>query len=388
MVVKIETAEDFEQLRGAWRDLLDASSANCFFLTWEWLFTWWKHLSGQRKLFILTLHSGGKMIALAPFAAKPERFGIPPTLEFLGSGAAGSDYLDLIVRNGSEREAIDELAEYLAERKLLLDLGQLRSSALARRLARTLGERSGYRSWEVPTDICPYIELTGATWDSYLASLGASHRANFQRRLKQLRRDFTFRFESAATEEQRRDFLAALIDLHRRRWRDKGRSEAFSTPDMVSFHDELSQRALERGWLRLFILSLDDLPAAALYGFHHHGRFYFFQSGLDPDYARYSTGLVAMGLTIRFALEEGAQEYDLLHGSETYKFLWARSTREIHKLEVYPPSAAGFLYGHISQAGRVARRLGWTILPKPLAEKIATARRTAQLKGYYAAQSR
>lgn len=328
------------------------------------------------------------MIALAPLAAKPERFGIPPTLEFLGSGAAGSDYLDLVIRNGSEGEAIDALAEYLAERKLLLDLGQLRRSALARRLARMLEKRSGYRSWEVPTDICPYIELTGHTWTSYLASLGASHRANFQRRLKQLRRDFTFRFESAETEEQRRQFLATQIELHHRRWRDRGASEAFSTPDMVSFHDELSRLAFEGGWLRLFVLSLNDRPAAALYGFRHDRRFYFFQSGLDPDYSQYSVGLVAMGLAIRSALEEGAQEYDLLHGAETYKFLWARSSREIHKLEVYPPSAAGFLYGRISQAGRVARKLGWTLLPKPLAEKIAAARRISQLKGYYAAQSR
>ena len=58
---------------------------------------------------------GAIVIALAPLAAKPERFGIPPTLEFLGSGAAGSDYLDLVIRNGSEVEAIDALAEYLAE---------------------------------------------------------------------------------------------------------------------------------------------------------------------------------------------------------------------------------------------------------------------------------
>jgi len=43
-------------------------------------------------------------------------------------------------------------------------------------------------------------------------------------------------------------------------------------------------------------------------------RFYFYQSGFDPTYERSSVGLITMGLSIQAALEEGACEYDLLHG--------------------------------------------------------------------------
>jgi CelD/BcsL family acetyltransferase involved in cellulose biosynthesis len=388
MVLTIDTAEAFERLRDEWDGLLQTSPSNCFFLTWEWLYSWWRHLSGERTLFILTVRSAEKTIALAPFAVKTARFGVPSVVEFLGSGAAGSDYLDLVVRRGYEETAVESLADYLAERKSILEFGQLRESALALRLGRLLSEQNGYRSFEMPTDVCPYIQLAGHTWTSYLAALGASHRANFQRRLKQLARQFTFRFERAVTEDQRREFLATLIDLHRKRWRDKGSSEAFSTPDMVLFHQDLSRLALERGWLRLFVLRLNDRPVAALYGFQRDRRFYFFQSGLDPEYSRYSVGLVTMGLAIQSALEDGAEEYDLLHGDESYKFLWTREAREIRKVELYPPSATGILFGRIAQAARVTRKLGWTILPQPLAEKIATARRMAHLKGYYAAQSR
>jgi CelD/BcsL family acetyltransferase involved in cellulose biosynthesis len=238
------------------------------------------------------------------------------------------------------------------------------------------------------TDVCPYIELSGQTWNSYLATLGSSHRGNFHRRVKQLQNNFKARFEMARTEEERRVFLAVLIALHRKRWEGKGESEAFSTPDVVSFHEDLSLLALERGWLRLFVLWLNGRPASALYGFRHDARFYFFQSGLDPEYSRYSVGLVTMGLAIKNAIEDGAEEYDLLHGDESYKFLWARQSRDLQKLELYPPNAVGLLYGQISHAGRFARNLGWTVLPKPVAEKIAVARRIASLKGYYAAQSR
>jgi CelD/BcsL family acetyltransferase involved in cellulose biosynthesis len=387
MTLRIDSLEGFEGLRGGWDDLLQASSSDCFFLTWEWLHSWWKHLAGQRELSILTIHSDADLIGLAPFVIRSGRFS-PPVVEFLGAGIVGSDYLDLIIRSGREAEVVDAIVDFVAERKWLLELGQIRTSALALRLAQALASRTGYRSYEMTTDVCPHIALGGHTWTSYLASLGSSHRANLQRRLKQLRRDFTFRFERAATEEQRAEFLAALIDLHRRRWSEKGASEAFSTSDIVSFHEDVSRLALERGWLRLFVMWLNDRPAAALYGFHRNRRFYFFQSGLDPEYSRYSVGLVTMGLAIQSAVEEGAEEFDLLHGNESYKSLWAHESREIQKLELYPPSASGILYGGIAQATRAARKLGWTVLPQSLADKIATSRRMAQAKGYYAAPPR
>src|SRR5689334_4415381 len=357
MTSQMNTLEAFEGLRRDWDDLLQASSSDCFFLTWEWLHSWWKHLAGQRELSLLPVHSKGEIIGLAPFSVRSARFS-PTVVELLGAGIAGSDYLDLIARRGREAEVIDALVDFVSERKWVLELGQLRRSALAVRLGDALATRTDYRSYEMTTDVCPYISFGGCTWESYLAGLGSSHRANFQRRLKQLRRDFSFRFERAATEQQRAEFLAALVDLHRRRWREKGASEAFSTPDIVAFHHEVTRLTFERGWLRLFVMWLNDRPAAALYGFQRNGRFYFFQSGLDPEYSRYSVGLVTMGLAIQSALEEGAEEYDLLHGNESYKSLWAKETREIRKLELYPPSATGILYGGIAQATRAARKLG------------------------------
>ena len=92
--------------------------------------------------------------------------------------------------------------------------------------------------------------------------------------------------------------------------------------------------ALARDWLRLFVLRLDGKPAASLYGINYNGVFYFYQSGFDPDYGNHSVGLVTMALAIKAAIEEGAEEYDLLHGDERYKFHWAQELREIDELVV------------------------------------------------------
>lgn len=392
VVERIADRAGFEKMREEWNALLEASPADCFFLTWEWLFTWWRYLSGGRKLFILAVRSEGKMIGLAPLVLKPSRLGLLRpfrTLEFLGSGTIGSDYLDIIIRRGNEERAVNALVEYLAQRKLMLELTQLRQdSALSLRLAQALKHHGGWGLFEMKTEVCPYINLSGRTWPSYLGALGRSHRYNFQRRLKQLGREFELRFEQTVSEDQRREALAHLVELHHKRWQGRGRSQAFSTSDLLSFHQELGRLALERGWLRLFVLWLDGRAAASLYGFMYHHTFYFFQSGLDPVYAKHSVGLVTMGLAIKSAIEEGAEEYDLLHGDEPYKSLWAHDVREIGRLELYPPSAAGLLHKQLSGLGRIARKVGWSLLPKPMADRIAAARRTAVLKGYYAAEPR
>ena len=111
---------------------------------------------------------------------------------------------------------------------------------------------------------------------------------------------------------------------------------------MISFHEEFSRLALERGWLRLYVLWLNGRPAAS-YGFKYGPVFYFYQSGLDPEFEKQSVGLVTMGLAIRKAIEEGVEEYDLLHGDEPYKFLWSRQVRELTRLELYPPQMRGFI---------------------------------------------
>lgn len=351
-VDKIESAERFTDLRSEWNELLEASASNCVFLTWEWMHTWWRHLREDRRLQLLAVRRGRQLVGIAPFALRPRRLKrlLPfPALEFLGTGSVGSDYLDVVALPGEERDVTSALADHLAQRKLMLELGQVRSTATrASGLALELGQR-GWMLAREETDVCPFIDLSQHTWESYLATLGSAHRYNFQRRLKNLSKRFEVRFERAGSDERRREAMRLLIALHRERWRERGGTNAFHTAALVAFHEDLSRFALERGWLRLYLLLLDGNPAAALYGFRYGGDFHFYQSGFDLGYAKHSVGLVTMGLAIKSAVEERVARYDLLHGNEPYKYQWARAEHELVRLQLYPPRLRGAL--HRSAAG-------------------------------------
>ena len=382
----IDDTERFEQLHGEWNELLESSVADCLFLTWEWLFTWWKHLANDRRLFVVVVRSDGKMIAIAPLTLTVPRgasFLALRSLEFLGTGVVGSDYLDVIVRGGAKRETLDALATCLARERAVLRLAQCRKHASAAAALAEVLRSSGWGDCRRTTDACPFIRLAGHSWDSYLASLGSDHRYNFQRRFRNATKTFNVRFEQARSTDECREMLARLITLHEMRWDSRGGSDAFHAPALRQFHEEFSQLALARNWLRLFVLWLDGEPAAALYGFRYRHVFYFYQSGFDPRYQKHSAGLVAMGLAIKSAIEDGAGEYDLLHGREAYKFHWTKDVRELDRLEIYPPDMLALAMKQVEAMGRAARSGARRILPKTVVDRIAEVRRHGVRKGPY-----
>jgi CelD/BcsL family acetyltransferase involved in cellulose biosynthesis len=365
----VETIDDlarFEALRSEWNALLASSVSNGLFLTWEWLFTWWKHLSRGRRLQLVLVRRAGELVAAAPLALRPWRLRqlTPYTgLEFAAMGPVGSDYLDILVHRDAQTPALAALARYLAQRKLVLELARVeRTTSQALGLALAL-KQHGWSATGTTTDTCPIIRLTGHSWDSYLASLGQEHRYNFRRRLKNLGKHGHVSFEPVQTEAQRQTGIALLVSLHRLRWDERGGSGALHTDDLVGFHVAFSRLAFERGWLRLYVLRLNGEPAAAWYGFHYGGVFYFYQSGFDPRFAKLSVGLVIMGLAIKSAIEDGAGIYDFLLGDERYKFLWAHEERELVRLCSYPPSLRGALYRRLMELKWNIKKTGWRRVP-------------------------
>ena len=157
------------------------------------------------------------------------------------------------------------------------------------------------------------------------------------------------RFERVETEGQRAEALGAFFALHGQRWEGRGGSTAFYSASLREFHEAWTRVALGRGWLRFFLMRLDGRPVGAIYGFRYRGTFGFYQTGFDPAYARHGIGQVMIGLSIKSAIEEGADEYDLLHGTERYKSDWARSMRELSRIEAYPPSLRGRVHGRLAR---------------------------------------
>jgi hypothetical protein len=79
--------------------------------------------------------------------------------------------------------------------------------------------------------------------------------------------------------------LDTLMRLHAARW-GAGAFEGTAG----AFHRDFAHRALDAGWLRLWLMEVDGRPVAAWYGFRFGGVDAFYQSGRDQSWDRYSVG--------------------------------------------------------------------------------------------------
>ena len=356
----IDTAWGFTALRSEWNALLRTSTADGPFLTWEWLSAWWKQLAGSASLKIVAVRDRDQLIALAPFRLVSHPIPWFARLEFLGTGHAGSDYLDLIAQTGREQDAVRAIAQFLDTQRITVRLDHVPDGSLAAHVAERLTV-DGWTASTTPDGVCPIIPLAGHTWDSFLATLGSAHRANVRRRLRGIEQQFQMRFELVTTEPSRAAALEALAGFHQRRFQQKGGSSAFFTPAVRAFQDDATRRALDGGWLRMYLLHLNDEIAAVMYGFFYNRQFYFYQHGFDDRYSRHSIGLVLMALTLRAAIDEGADTFDLLWGTEGYKSLWAREARTLRRIQLFPAHTAGTIHRRAVDArrrfGRLVRRV-------------------------------
>jgi CelD/BcsL family acetyltransferase involved in cellulose biosynthesis len=301
----VERFVSFKDARPAWTALAQ-STANIF-STWEWADSWWRHFGGDESPQLAAVKHGGKVSVLLPMHEQRLR-GIR-VLRFLGHGPA--DQLGPVC----DPRALGTAT--LALRELLAGGGVLLAERLAsdRDWARELGGSL------IREEASPVIDLAAERdWESYLGARSANFRQQVRRRARKLQSAEGVSFSLTEDPGQLQADLGVVIALNKARWGDA--STAFPGA-REAFHREFAARALERGWLRLWIASAGGAPVAAWYGFRFSGVESFYQSGRDPDWDRSRVGAGLLEHTIREAFADGMREYRLLRGDEPYKRRYA-----------------------------------------------------------------
>jgi len=300
----LEPLDDLESAREIWEPLAEQSGN--VFSTWEWASAWWTALGHDRPLRLAALRDGtGAAVAVLPLymsSRLPVR-----TLRFIGHGPA--DQLGPVCHPDRLTEVMTALRRELAARPFPWEVVIAERLPADRDWDALLGARTLAR------EPSPLMRTEGRSWDEYLATRSRNFREQVRRRERKLAREHDLRFRLTTREHFDADF-ATLVRLHDARW-DKG-SQVFSGP-LKDFHRDFALRALERGWLRLWVMEVDEQAVAAWYGYRFGGAEHYFNSGRDRDWDRYRVGFVLLVKTMRSAFDDGMRDYRMLRGGEEYK---------------------------------------------------------------------
>jgi hypothetical protein len=164
-----------------------------------------------------------------------------------------------------------------------------------------------------------YLALKGRTFDQYFASRPSRLVSTIKRRRRKLEAQHTVRVTLDVTPERIRDF----ITVYERSWK---RPEPY--PDFIP---ALAATCARLGVLRLGILDVDGVPAAAQLWITAGRKSVIYKLAYDDAYLDFSVGSILSSEMFRHAIDvDHVQEIDYGVGSEPYKRDWMEEKRELH----------------------------------------------------------
>jgi CelD/BcsL family acetyltransferase involved in cellulose biosynthesis len=273
---------------------------------------------------------------------------VEPTAKAIFFGASyHADYATVLVEPRDLPAVADALVDYLAAAPAaddphpaewdVVDLRRLRcGDPAADALATAFGGREMSEGWTLNVereDVCPVITVSaGQSFEEYLAGLGKKTRHEIRRKLRRAENTGEVRLDESRTPL---DDLEAFIDLHQRRWGDRG---LFPDTEGGRQSRVMFRRLFELfgadGPLRLAFLTIGGRRVAAGIGIQTRDGYLYYNAGVDPDARELSPGVVLLAKFLERTIREGCRRFDLLRGDEPYKYEWGAVDEPIQRILV------------------------------------------------------
>lgn len=348
----------WSQLAAEWQELLGNSGANGVFLSWPWLDSWLEFYGdGGQWLVLVARDTDGRLQGVAPMMLDRGTGPVGRWIRrviLLGQKAdTASEYLDWILRQGHEQNAVTAFCDFLfriaGKSWDLLCFGTMRGDSATIPLLQQEFAARGQSLHVIPTSKAPFLRLPD-TWQSFLDS----RRAKFRQRISKFHRDHATAIRLAGRDMSVAEGMAKIRELNEHRWGDRRRS--FLSERYVQFHDRVAERLHACGHLLLIFLEVDGTIIAGRYDFVYGGKGWSFQGGWLPEWEKESAGKLMLTEIMRWCIEHGIQEYDFLGGVASYKTDWSEEERQIVDLQATNPGSwRGRLYDVIKKIARRTR---------------------------------
>ncbi len=319
--VLVDGVEAFARLEDDWNELARSVETCHYTQTFEWAKLGWdtRDASPQDRLICATIRSGERLVAVWPF--QRNRLGMATRLEPLGCGMH-EEYGDpLMAADVDPGEICRELMAMLRPMADVIEVPFVLQDGPARQVL----EKAGV--FHIPNPLDSYmIERRGIeSFDDLLQTYSSKFRTNLKQGRKRLQKLGDLRFELPEDFTSSVETIDWVIDEKRRwllrmdkssPWLGKGEARAF-------FVAACMKRG-ELGRVGLFRLTLDGKPIAAFLTMIDRARIELLTTSFDPDYARYSPGMLIIEDVVRWCFERGL-DFDMRILRMDYKERWSNA---------------------------------------------------------------
>ncbi|MDP2911545.1 MAG: GNAT family N-acetyltransferase [Candidatus Omnitrophota bacterium] len=322
-VHKISSFSEFKNCRHDWEDLLSRSYADNIFLTYEWIEACISYFCRGKKLLVLEIFEGEKLVGIAPMMVCVKKsFGLAArSVCFIGTDA--SDRMDFIADSGSNKEDIIRTAlDYIIgirDRWDVIDLQEIAEATQTIEIIKAYLKKMGFLNVLDPAKKSFFISMNGSK-DVIFQEFSKK----FYRKVKKINNkwpDVHFEFERhlGCSPEKMKSLFIDLKSIEGRSWQGEKNVGIFCRREGMSFHSMVFDTFSQNSLLDLSVLRLNKKPAAYIYNYFYNGRSYNYNIAFDKKYSNLSPGTVLMLWTIMDSAAKEVAEFDFARGEESWK---------------------------------------------------------------------
>tara|TARA_Y100001970_G_scaffold103268_1_gene129601 strand:- start:2006 stop:2959 length:954 start_codon:yes stop_codon:yes gene_type:complete len=165
-------------------------------------------------------------------------------------------------------------------------------------------------------DVSPYLKLP-ETWDEYISYLPKKKRHELRRKIRRLEENTEFDSGDYYTYNHKDEILENFFKLHRISSQDKNK---FMTSKMENFFIDLISQMLLSNSIIYSYLNIDGSTVACSLSFLDSNIRYLYNSGFDPSFNNFSSGLLNHAFAIKRSIEKKYDIFDFMRGNERYKY--------------------------------------------------------------------
>jgi len=232
------------------------------------------------------------------------------------------------------------------------------------------------------------VELpAGAKFEDYLRTLGSKTREDVRR----TRRNFGLKAGGAVTlirytqPEQAHELAADLAQISRKTYQYHllGLGLENTTEHVANLREMATN-----GWLRAYVLKIDNVPVAFGLGYRDSHTYYGHHVGYDPAISKLQPGIYLHTEVIADLLTDGIYRFDFLPGDSLYKQRMSNVSREERHYYLVPRGWPGTAYaGGLAAVNFLSEVVGRGLDRYGLKERIKRRVRVAAVKRHSGGQS-
>jgi len=324
----INSLEKLDAIKEQWNAVLNDMKGRDIFLTPEWCAAWWKIFGKNKTLNILTISENELLVGIVPLYSYKK--GLFKYLTFVGL-PNHSDRVDFIIREKYAAECIKVFFDFISSENNwdVLILGRVAALANTEATLDNVIKSNNMRFIKRKDAVYPYLNLEKYNdYDDFVEIyFKAKHRGNLKRERSKI--DNILKAEWKISSHIDDQLIHEMIEIDSiRSKRGKNEQSFLKCIENSKFIKQIGNEMANNEYAKIIYVLINGHIAAYSLIFDYNNKILNYQMAYDETYSKEAVGTHIILQSIKYALNNEKNEYDLLMGDENYKSRWTDGIRQ------------------------------------------------------------